>query len=182
MIVGPGGFPKGSPELLRTTTRSAGETRRLGEALGREVLRGGDLAILSGGLGAGKTVLAQGIGAGLEVEGPVVSPTFTLVRCYAGRVPLVHVDVYRLDRFRDLEDLDLEELTEPAAVMLVEWGDLVSPALPAQRLEIDLRRPPEGSGGDDERAVSVVLRGESWRSRADVVARVLRSVPYEGSA
>lgn len=155
---------------FRTITRSAEETRRLGEVLGREVLRGGDLAVLSGGLGAGKTALAQGIGAGLEVEGPVVSPTFTLMRRYAGRISLVHVDVYRLDRFRELDDLDLDDPPDPAAVVLIEWGDLVSPALPAQRLEIDLQVV-----GDEEREVSVALLGESWRSRSNQVARALRS-------
>ncbi len=90
---------------MKVVTRSVEETRALGEQLGRDVLVPGDVVVLSGELGAGKTALAQGVGRGLEVDGPVVSPTFTLVREYKGRHPLCHVDLYRLEWVQELHDL-----------------------------------------------------------------------------
>src|SRR5215813_5026076 len=100
---------------------TAADTARLGRVLGR-LLQAGDLVLLTGPLGAGKTVLAQGIGAGLGVAGPVVSPTFVIARVHrGGRLPLVHVDAYRLGSVAEVDDLDLDaELAE--SVTVVEWG------------------------------------------------------------
>src|ERR671911_2309313 len=115
----------------RTVTRSADETLALAGAVGA-LLCAGDIVSLVGDLGAGKTVFARGIARALGVTEPVVSPSFTIVREYEGRVPLVHVDVYRLDRVQELHDIGLEELIEDRAVTLVEWGDVVAAYLPAE--------------------------------------------------
>jgi tRNA threonylcarbamoyladenosine biosynthesis protein TsaE len=160
---------------MKVVTRSVEETRALGEELGRDVLVAGDVVVLSGELGAGKTALAQGVGRGLGVEGPVVSPTFTLVREYEGRVRLCHVDVYRLDRLQEIHDLGIEEQLEES-VTLIEWGEVAAAALPADRLEVRLT-----AGVDpDERIIELVLLGESWRRRSRMLAEIVeRARPDE---
>lgn len=117
-------------------------TRGLGERLAA-VLRRGDLVLLSGGLGAGKTTLTQGIGTGLKVRGPVASPTFIIARVHhslAGGPDLVHVDAYRLGSLDELDALDLDSSLEDS-VTVVEWGAGTAETLSADRLEIELQRP-----------------------------------------
>ena len=155
---------------MKVVTRSVEETRALGEQLGRDVLRAGDVVVLSGELGTGKTALAQGIGRGLEVDGPVVSPTFTLVREYMGRVRLCHVDVYRLERMQEIHELGIEEQLEES-VTLVEWGEVAASALPAERLEVRI----SAGVGPDERIIELVLLGESWRRRSRRLAEIVES-------
>ncbi len=135
------------------------DTERLGRELGAR-LRAGDLVVLSGPLGAGKTVLARGIGVGLGVQGPVTSPTFVIAREHpAGPrgVPLVHVDAYRLDGLDELDDLDLDtSLAE--SVTVVEWGEGLAEGLSEDRLQIQLQR----SADDDARRVSIMAHGRRW--------------------
>ena len=117
------------------------DTERLGRELGAR-LRAGDLVVLSGPLGAGKTVLARGIGAGLGVPGPVTSPTFVIAREHpAGPrgVPLVHVDAYRLGGLDELDDLDLDTDLVDAAVV-VEWGEGLAERLAEEHLLVRLDR------------------------------------------
>lgn len=130
-------------------------------AFGRELagaLRAGDLIVLSGPLGAGKTALAQGLGQGLGVTGRVTSPTFVIARVHPGPLPLVHVDAYRLRGAGavDLDDLDLE-LELERAVVVVEWGEGVVEALAPSRLEVRLERH-----ADDRRTVTVTGVGPRW--------------------
>lgn len=153
---------------MKVVTRSVEETRALGEQLGRDVLVAGDVVVLSGELGSGKTALAQGVGRGLDVDGPVVSPTFTLVREYEGRVRLCHVDVYRLDRLQEIHDLGIEEQLEES-VTLIEWGEVAAAALPADRLEVRLT----AGVSPDERIIELVLLGESWRRRSRMLAEIV---------
>jgi tRNA threonylcarbamoyladenosine biosynthesis protein TsaE len=122
---------------LRTPT--AGDTRTVGEAVA-PLLRAGDVAILTGELGAGKTTLVQGVARGLGSQDPVASPTFTLIREYGGgRLRIAHVDVYRLDRMQDVVELGLDELLDDGdTVLLVEWGDAVEDVLPPGRLRVEL--------------------------------------------
>ena len=101
------------------------------------MLEVGDVVALSGELGAGKTCFVQGAAAGLGVEARVTSPTFVLVREYLGRVPMVHTDVYRLDRLVDVRDLG-EDVMSPEVVTFVEWADAVAPLLPDDRLEVEI--------------------------------------------
>jgi tRNA threonylcarbamoyladenosine biosynthesis protein TsaE len=160
---------------LRTATSSPTETRAVAGALAA-LSRPGDLVILAGGLGAGKTVFAQGFAATLGVAGPVTSPTFTLVRQYrcAGRegiAQLVHADLYRLDHLAEVADLALAELLEDGGVGLVEWGDVAAPVLGPSVLEVLLSRPPEAR--EDERALTVSGRGPAWAGRRDEVAAAL---------
>jgi tRNA threonylcarbamoyladenosine biosynthesis protein TsaE len=150
---------------ITAVTASADDTVALAGALA-PVLRPGDVLLLAGGLGSGKTTFARGVGRGLGVTEPVVSPTFTIVREYEARVPLVHVDVYRLDRVQELLDLGLEELIDARAVTLVEWGDVVAAYLPTDRLEVRLDAGP----GDDDRLVTMTLHGPSWRAREGAVS------------
>jgi tRNA threonylcarbamoyladenosine biosynthesis protein TsaE len=124
---------------------SPADTVRLGQAVG-QCLRAGDVVVLSGPLGAGKTVLARGIGAGLGVRGPVTSPTFVIAREHPplpGRtVPLVHVDAYRLGGIDELDSLDLDTDLLSAAVV-VEWGEGMAERLADEHLLIRLQRPAD---------------------------------------
>lgn len=120
---------------------TAADTERLGRQVGAR-LRAGDLVVLSGPLGAGKTVLARGIGAGLGVRGPVTSPTFVLAREHrAGPrgVPMLHVDAYRLGGLDELDDLDLDTDLVGAAVV-VEWGEGMAERLAEEYLLVRLER------------------------------------------
>jgi tRNA threonylcarbamoyladenosine biosynthesis protein TsaE len=149
----------------RAVTRSTDETLELARAVG-ELLRPGDVVSLVGELGAGKTVFARGVARALGVTELVVSPTFTIVREYEGRVPLVHVDVYRIDAVQELHDLGFEEVVRDDAVTIVEWGDMIDGLLPGDRL--DIRLAP--GGADDERVVEIEGHGRSWSARAAELA------------
>lgn len=150
---------------MRARTGSVAETRALAEAVAA-CLRPGDVVVLVGGLGTGKTAFAQGLARGLGVEGPVVSPSFMIVREYDGTVPLTHVDVYRLERFQELFDLGWEEVLDPARVTAIEWGDCVAPLLPGDRLEIRLER----AGHEDARVIEATGVGLSWDVRRQALA------------
>src|SRR4051795_1341430 len=118
-----------------------------------EVLRAGDLVVLTGGLGAGKTTLVQGIGAALGVTAPVVSPTFVIARVHrGGRLPLVHVDAYRLGSVDEVDDLDLDAALEDS-VTVVEWGEGLVEDLAGARLEVRLQRSSDTD--NDSRSVTV---------------------------
>ncbi len=151
---------------LRAPT--AEDTRAIGAAIASLVVAGDALA-LTGELGAGKTTFVQGFARGLGYDGPVVSPTFTLVRSYPNaRLPITHADVYRLDRVQDVADLGLEEGAEEG-VLLVEWGDAVEGLLPDGHLVVELTVP----GGDEERAVAIRPAGDAWRMRWERLERAL---------
>jgi tRNA threonylcarbamoyladenosine biosynthesis protein TsaE len=140
-------------------TASAAATRAVGAAIA-SCLVAGDVVVLSGDLGSGKTTLAQGIAGALGVTEPVVSPTFAIVREYEGRVPVAHVDVYRLDRVQELHDLGLEEIFDGSRVVLVEWGELVAPVLPGDRVVVRLR-PGADDEDDDVRVIDLVAEGSA---------------------
>jgi tRNA threonylcarbamoyladenosine biosynthesis protein TsaE len=133
------------------------------QALGRELaglLRAGDLVVLVGPLGAGKTALTQGIGVGLGVREPVTSPTFVIARVHRdGRVPLVHVDAYRLGGVADVDDLDLDG-SVGESVTVVEWGEGLVEQLADEHLLIRLDRRD-----DDVRTAVLVPHGPSWDAR-----------------
>lgn len=152
--------------MIRAHTKSADDTRELAAALAN-IVRPGDLVLLAGELGAGKTAFVQGLGRALGVEEPITSPTFTLMRDYRARIPLVHVDVYRLDHLQEVLDLGISELIDDEAVALIEWGDLAEPVLPADFLEVRLAYVD--GGDDDERVIAFRLVGSSWAGRADAL-------------
>ena len=156
---------------LALRTGSAEETRDVGDAIA-PLLRQRDAVILTGELGAGKTTLVQGLARGLDVEEPVVSPTFTLVREYEGRLPVAHVDVYRLERVQDVVDLGLEELGDGDDVLLVEWGDAVEDLLSPERLRIELTTA-DPAGVEETRRIVLRSEGTSWDERAGALASTL---------
>jgi tRNA threonylcarbamoyladenosine biosynthesis protein TsaE len=140
------------------------DTRALGIELAG-LLRPADLVVLVGPLGAGKTALTQGIGAALGVREPVTSPTFVIARVHrGGRLPLVHVDAYRLGRAADVDDLDLDA-GAGESVTVVEWGQGLVEQLADEHLEVRLDRRE-----DDVRTAELVPHGPSWESRLDGAA------------
>ena len=146
---------------LRMSVPTTDDMHALGYDLAR-LVRSGDLIILVGELGAGKTQLAQGIGAGLDVIGAVISPTFVLSRIHRskGEGPaLVHVDAYRLTSRGEIDDLDLEEYM-PAAVTVVEWGRGFAEHLSDDRLEIEITPSPDLD--NETREVIVIPIGSRW--------------------
>jgi tRNA threonylcarbamoyladenosine biosynthesis protein TsaE len=141
------------------------DTKAFGAALAG-VLRAGDLLVLSGPLGAGKTALVQGIGAGLGVSGRVASPTFVIARVHPGPLPLVHVDAYRLASLAEVDDLDLD-MDAADVVTAVEWGAGLAEQLSDARLELLIARTEE----DDERTVTLRPFGGDWASRVAALAQ-----------
>jgi len=155
---------------MRLTLADASATRKLGKSLA-EILAPGDLVILVGDLGAGKTTLAQGIGAGLGVEGTVASPTFIIARAHRpapGRPALIHADAYRLTSLAELDDLDLDESVDEA-VTVVEWGAGIAEVLAESYLVVTLERDRGGAAEDPEegvRTVTVEGHGPRWDNGA----------------
>jgi tRNA threonylcarbamoyladenosine biosynthesis protein TsaE len=147
-----------SRHLVHTVrTRAADETERLGAAIGAVIDRGACLC-LTGPLGAGKTVLVRGLCRGLGAEDPVTSPTFILMESFEGRLPIVHIDLYRLEHEREVEDLGVYDLVESETVVIAEWGER-SPAL-LEEADIEIRiEPGEGS----ERTILVHATSEFTR-------------------
>jgi tRNA threonylcarbamoyladenosine biosynthesis protein TsaE len=153
---------------MSVRTATAEDTRALGAALA-PILRPHDVVVLTGDLGAGKTTLVQGIARGLGATEHVASPTFTLIREYtSGRVPLAHVDLFRLEREQDVLDLALDELEDGERVLLVEWGDPVADLLAEERLRISLE-----VDADEGRRISFATVGTAWSERDDELAAIL---------
>jgi tRNA threonylcarbamoyladenosine biosynthesis protein TsaE len=156
--------------VISAHTSSAEETRALAASLAG-LLRAGDVLLLGGDLGAGKTTFTQGLGRALGVTDQITSPTFTLVREYdaaAGSPRLLHVDVYRLEA-ADIFDLGLAELIDSDTVAVVEWGDRAAPVLGPDHLEVDL-----ALGADtDARVLRFHPSGPGWAARAQLLADAL---------
>lgn len=144
------------------------DTRALGRWLGAR-LRQGDLVLLTGQLGAGKTTLTQGLADGLGVRGPITSPTFVIARVHpslVGGPELVHVDAYRLGGEAELDDLDLDASLEES-VTVVEWGHGLADHLADEFLEVELLRSGSEEGDQQARTASLRGVGDRWRELAD---------------
>jgi tRNA threonylcarbamoyladenosine biosynthesis protein TsaE len=147
-----------------------GDTRRIGEQLGRW-LEGGEVIALEGDLGAGKTCFVQGLALGLGVDPsvPVTSPTFTLVGEYPGRLALRHADFYRVESYARLDDAGFDDLVDPRGVLVVEWPQRFPDAIPRDRLDVRIEVVSESSrrihvSGVGERARALARRLlETWR-------------------
>lgn len=161
--------------LVRRTT-APDQTKELAAALA-ELAVAGDLLVLAGEMGAGKTAFVQGFARGLGITDQVTSPTFTIVQEYGGgRLAVHHLDVYRLETLREVTDLGLGEMLDEDAVMLVEWGDAVLPVLPDQYLEVRITF----GDGDDDRTLELRGVGGSWPARERAVAEATAPWRAEG--
>ena len=147
--------------MIACSTVAVDETRALGGAVAA-VADTGDVLVLVGDLGAGKTAFVQGFAAALGVAAPVTSPTFTLANRYEGRLVVNHLDVYRFDCPEEVRDLALPEILDEG-VTLVEWGDTVSSELGAAHLSVTIRF----GSGENDRDFELRGRGETWWRRAD---------------
>jgi tRNA threonylcarbamoyladenosine biosynthesis protein TsaE len=161
--------------LIHATTKSVDQTRELAAAISA-LVRPGDVVLLSGDLGAGKTAFVQGFARALGVEEPVTSPTFTIAKSYEGRVRIHHLDVYRLDHLQEAEDLGLAEIVDDSAVTLIEWGEAVAPVLPADYLAVALAF----GDGDDDRLLSLRPIGHRWSARAGALDLAMRPWQEQG--
>lgn len=162
--------------MISLHVRSIADTHAVASALA-QLSRTGDVIILAGEMGSGKTAFAQGFADALGVEEPVTSPTFTLVHTYdSGRVNLHHADLYRLDRMSEIADLALAELVEGDGILLVEWGEVASSML-GDHLEVRLQHDDH-----DENARHMVVRGvgRGWAPRWERVEAAIAPWRVEG--
>jgi tRNA threonylcarbamoyladenosine biosynthesis protein TsaE len=149
-------------------TQSEHETTAAARELGA-TLAAADVVLLFGDLGAGKTAFVQGAARGLGVREPVLSPTFTLVREYAGGRPVYHLDVYRLERMQDVLDLGFDEMLDAGHVVFIEWGDAIAALLPEDHLRLDLTiLPDDGS----TRHIELRAEGPRWAPRWERLEQV----------
>jgi tRNA threonylcarbamoyladenosine biosynthesis protein TsaE len=153
---------------LSSLCASADATEALGRSLAT-LLEAGDVLLLVGGLGAGKTTFVRGLAAGLGYTGQVTSPTFTLCHAYDGRLRLVHADLWRLEREAEVADLALEEELEAGGVLVAEWGEAAETLFGAGALVVTF-----GPGRtDSERVVDLEPKGRSWGARNKRLRNVL---------
>ena len=155
--------------ILRARTSGVDATKALAAVVASQAAAG-DVILLAGELGAGKTAFVQGFGAALGVDEPITSPTFTLAHQYEGTLVLHHLDVYRLERLAELDDIGVAELLDENGVVLIEWGDAVAPALPNDYLEIAMRY----GEGDDDRHLELRCVGGRWSARHRTLAEQLQ--------
>lgn len=187
-----------SPTCLTLVVPSLAATHAVAAVLA-SVSRPGDVLVLAGDMGAGKTAFAQGFGKALGVTEPITSPTFTLVHTYDTHAgPLHHADIYRLDQLAEVADLALGELAEFNGIVLVEWGDVVSAAL-GEHLEVRLEVVDEPAsdidndvakdvGGDDDpdelpttRQIRITPSGASWARRWGTITELVGSLDVSGA-
>lgn len=154
--------------MISAHTSDAGATQDLAGAIAG-VCRAGDLLILVGDLGAGKTAFTQGFGRARGVTDPITSPTFTLANEYEGDVLIHHLDVYRIEQIDEVRDLALPELLDGGAITLIEWGDAILPALPNDYLEVRLTFGEH----DDDRIIQLTCTGSRWAARTAALTRTL---------
>ncbi|MGB9791459.1 MAG: tRNA (adenosine(37)-N6)-threonylcarbamoyltransferase complex ATPase subunit type 1 TsaE [Thermacetogeniaceae bacterium] len=151
--------------MLELLSCSPHQTEKIGEQLG--VLLGeGDVVSLNGSLGSGKTVFVHGIARGLGVKDPVSSPSFIIVQEYKGRLPVFHADFYRIKSLHELEEIGWCDYFERRGVMLIEWGDLFSEALPLHYLRIEIER-------SEPIETNRVIRFEPYGSRYEAIVEEL---------
>ncbi len=140
-------------------TYSTGETFALGRQIGQQA-EAGEIYTLIGDLGVGKTVLIQGVAAGLDIEEPVNSPTFTIVQIYEeGRLPFYHFDVYRIGDVEEMEEIGYEDCFYGEGVCLIEWADLIEEILPREHRRITIEK--DLSKGFDYRRITIEDRGRA---------------------
>ena len=157
--------------MLQLRASSLADTHAIAAAIAG-LSRTGDLVVLAGEMGAGKTAFAKGFGAALGVSEPITSPTFTLVHSYdAGRITLHHADIYRLSTHHEVADLALAELLEYDGIVLLEWGDVVAQSL-GEHLLVHLVADLDD---DDVRHVTVSGTGRSWAMRWDRLVAALEA-------
>ena len=157
--------------MLQLRASSLADTHAIAAAIAG-LSRTGDLVVLAGEMGAGKTAFAKGFGAALGVTEPITSPTFTLVHSYdAGRITLHHADIYRLSTHHEVADLALAELLEYDGIVLLEWGDVVAQSL-GEHLLVHLVADLDD---DDVRHVTVSGTGRSWAMRWDRLVAALEA-------
>ncbi|AAM23811.1 tRNA threonylcarbamoyladenosine biosynthesis protein TsaE [Caldanaerobacter subterraneus subsp. tengcongensis MB4] len=143
--------------MKKYISKSMEDTKNLGEKLGK-LLKKGDIVLLYGDLGSGKTVFAKGIGKGLGIEGEVTSPTFTLVNEYHGREKFYHFDLYRIDDYAELYEIGYEEYFYNEAVCAVEWPERLGPLIPKERLEVLIEKGEE----EDLRIITLNAFGKRY--------------------
>jgi tRNA threonylcarbamoyladenosine biosynthesis protein TsaE len=154
--------------MIRLTAHSTDDTRGIATAIAM-LARGGDMIVLIGEMGSGKTTFSQHFARALGVTEPVTSPTFNLLHSYVvGRLKLHHADLYRLERTGELDDLGLTDLQEAGGVMLVEWGDVVGDAL-GTGLVVKLAATENADTEDavTVRQIEIDWRGMQWETRWD---------------
>ena len=157
--------------MLQLCASSVADTHAIAAVIAR-LSRSGDLVVLAGEMGAGKTAFAKGFGAALGVTDPITSPTFTLVHSYdAGRITLHHADIYRLSTHHEVADLALAELLEYDGIVLLEWGDVVAQSL-GDHLLVQLVADPDD---DDRRTITVSGTGRAWAVRWDRLSSALEA-------
>lgn len=153
---------------LQFDSTSPGDTARLATAVAG-VLRSRDVLLLSGDLGAGKTMFTKALCAELGVSDAVTSPTFTLVHEYRGRTLTVcHADIYRLERTAEFDDLDLDGARAAGSVLVVEWGEVLSDDFP-EHLALRFAH----TSADDQRSITIAAHGSGWQSRLERIAAVI---------
>jgi tRNA threonylcarbamoyladenosine biosynthesis protein TsaE len=165
--------------LIRIVSRSVAGTQAVAASLA-PLLRPGDVILLGGELGAGKTVFTQGLGRALGITEAITSPTFTLVRTYDGPAgtQLVHADLYRLEHLREVVDLGLAEMIDDSLVTVIEWGEVAAPVLRPEYLDIQISFAGEGAGaGDDTRVLDLTPVGPAWVARAGLLRENVQVAP-----
>jgi tRNA threonylcarbamoyladenosine biosynthesis protein TsaE len=175
-----------SPPRLSLVVPTLAATHAVARALA-SLARPGDVLVLAGEMGAGKTAFAQGFGRALGVTEPITSPTFTLVHTYdTAAGPLHHADIYRLEQLAELADLALGELAEFNGIVLVEWGDVVSAAL-GDHLEVRLDVVEDGTTPADDavlpsaRRIRITPSGSMWATRWPVISELIEGLNFVGS-
>ena len=175
-----------SAELV-LVSRTPLQTKQLAATVAG-ALRPGDVVALTGELGAGKTCFVQGAAQALGVTERVTSPSFVLRREYEGHMPILHMDIYRLETLQEIVDIGYEEVFDNSRVTFIEWGDAMSPLLPHDHLELEFRLPPADPAaadapGEEDRHIVVRPRGEDWLRRlAGLRADLGRWVDAEAGA
>ena len=151
---------------MKLTSHSPEETQSFGKELGH-LTRAGDVILLMGNLGAGKTCLTQGIAWGLDIDGYARSPSFVVVNEYKGRLPMYHIDLYRLDNIAEIADLGLDDYLYGKGLCVVEWADKALDLMPPQNLLIKIELL-----GENERELELTNHGQRYKEMlADIKKR-----------